>query len=101
VEDFGSEWVAALDRLELDVGLAEQMLAERRTLELPLWRTPTMHAPMPEDLVPRARLIHERQLAVVHALTRRATATSGQLALTSKMRSLIHPDIPVYVDLSA
>ncbi len=54
-------------------------------------RSRTLRAPLPEDLVPRARLIHERQLVVADALTRRASSTAQQLALT---RQDAHPGRP-------
>lgn len=101
MEDFRAQWVAALERLELDVGNAEQMLAERQRLELEPWVPPTLRAPIPDDLVPRARLIHERQLAVAHAMTQQVSSTTQRLSLTMRMRALVIPDVPVYIDLSA
>ena len=100
-QEWHSEWVAELDRLELDVQIAERMRAQHQSSELAPWTEPELRAPMPEDLVPRARLIHERQLAVAQALTRGASSTQQQLALTTKVRTLVVPDVPVYVDLSA
>jgi len=101
MDDFHAEWAAALDRLELDIEIAERMLADHQSVVPPPWSEPALRSPMPEDLVPRARLIHERQLAVAHAMTRRVSSTSRQLALTSKLRALVIPDVPVYVDVSA
>jgi hypothetical protein len=101
MQDFHAAWVGALDRLELDVDVAERMLADHQETGLISWVEPDLRAPLPEDLVPRARLIHERQLAVADALTRRASSTAQQLALTVKVRTLVVPDVPVYVDLSA
>ena len=60
-----------------------------------------MHGPMPEDLVPRARLILEKQLAVAHALTQKASSSARHLQLNEKLRTSMTPDIPVYVDVSA
>ena len=100
MHDFHARWVAELDRLELDVEIAERMLADHRSAEPVAWAAPELRAPLPEDLVPRARLIHERQLVVADALTRRVSSTARQLALTRRVRTLVVPDVPVYVDLS-
>ena len=100
-EDFHNAWVAELDRLELDLQVAERMLHSNQVEPLPTWTEPTMHGPMPEDLLPRARLILEQQLAVAHALTQKASSSAQQLQLTERLRGSMRPDIPVYVDLQA
>src|SRR5690606_38354792 len=64
-------WETELDRIELDVRMAERMLRSSDPQPLAEWAPPTIAVPLPEDLVPRARLLHERQLAVAHALTSR------------------------------
>jgi hypothetical protein len=103
-EAFRAAWVAALDRLEVDVELAEAMLAADRAAELaPVapWEPPVMRAPLPSDLEPRARLVLERQLAVAHRMTERLTETGRHRRLTQAIRDTAQPDIPIYVDLNA
>ena len=60
-------WETALDRLELDVLLAERMLAEpardHRLTHEP-WDEPTLSGPIPADLVERARSLRDRQARV-------------------------------------
>ena len=103
--DFHAEWVAELDRLEVDVSLAESMLsvdadAGELTPVTP-WAPPVMRAPLPSDLEPRARLVLERQLAIAHRLAARLTATGRHRRLTDAIRDTSAVDIPVYVDLNA
>ena len=103
-EDFRAAWVAELDRLEIDVEVAEAMLAADRAAELaPLapWEPPVMRAPLPSDLEPRARLVLERQLAVAYRMTERLTETGRHRRLTQAIRDTAQPDIPIYVDLNA
>jgi hypothetical protein len=73
-------WETALDRLELDVLLAERMLADPgrpRPATLEPWDEPTLSGPIPGDLVDRALALRERQLQVEAELAR-AVGTVGQ-----------------------
>lgn len=102
--DFHAAWVAELDRLEVDVELAEAMLAADRTAELtalPSWSPPPMRSPLPSDLEPRARLVLERQLAVAYRMTERLTENSRHRRLTQAIRDTAQPDVPIYIDMSA
>jgi hypothetical protein len=101
--EFHDAWVAELDRLEVDVALAEAMLAaDHMELEEPApWATPEMRGPLPADLEPRARLVLERQLAVAHLLAERLTRTDRHRRYTQAIRNTAHPEVPVYVDLQA
>lgn len=103
--DFHATWVAELDRLEVDITLAEALLCANEpalpmTL-LPAWRPPALRGPLPSDLEPRARLVLERQLAVASLVTERLTQVSRHRRLTQRVRDTGQPDIPVYIDLSA
>ena len=100
-DGFRAAWVAELERLEVDVALAEAMLVSNEPAPLPEWDPPAVRGPLPSDLEPRARLVLERQLAVAARLTERLTATGRQRQLTQRIRDTAHVDIPVYVDLSA
>jgi hypothetical protein len=102
--DFHAAWVAELDRLEVDVELAEAMIAADRALDLQAtapWSPPVMRGPLPSDLEPRARLVLERQLAVAHRMTERLTETGRHRRLTQAIRDTAQPDIPIYLDLNA
>jgi hypothetical protein len=100
--DFHAEWVGELERLEVDVALAEALLAaDAAPVTAAPWAPPVMRAPLPADLEPRARLILERQLAVAHLVTERLTANGRHRRLTQRIRDTASPDIPIYIDLSA
>ena len=102
--DFHAAWVAELDRLEVDVELAEAMIAADRALELEPaapWSPPVMRGPLPSDLGPRARLVLERQLAIAYRMTERLTETGRHRRLTQAIRDTAEPDIPIYLDLNA
>ncbi len=103
-ESFHAAWVAELDRLEVDIELAEAMLAADRAAALsppPPWSPPAMRGPLPSDLEPRARLVLERQLAVTYRMTERLTETGRHRRLTQAIRETAHPDLPIYLDLNA
>ena len=60
-------WETALDRLELDVLLAERMLADPAGSHRPThepWDEPTLSGPIPADLVERAKALRDRQARV-------------------------------------
>lgn len=100
--DFRAAWLAALERFEVDVELAESLLAADAEPDLlPDWAPPPVRGPLPSDLEPRARLVLERQLAVAHRISEKLTVTGRHRRYTQAVRATTHPDIPVYVDLSA
>lgn len=73
-------WETALDRLELDVMLAERTLADPsrdRQIAEP-WDEPTLAGPIPADLVERALEIRDRQLQVEAELVRAVGAARCQ-----------------------
>ena len=103
-EDFHAAWLAELDRLEVDVELAEAMLAADRAADLSPpapWEPPVIRGPLPSDLEPRARLVLERQLAVAYRMTERLTETGRHRRLTQAIRETAQPDLPIYLDLNA
>ena len=100
--EFHAAWVAALERLEVDVELAEAMLmVEHEVPALEAWEPPPVRGPLPADLEPRARLVLERQLAVAHRMAERLMENGRHRRYTQAVRSTFHPDLPVYVDLQA
>jgi hypothetical protein len=100
--DWGAEWAAALDELEMDVTAVETMLAdERRLAETPpanLWRPPTELGALPLELRPRADEILTRQLAAAEEIARRLTANRQQMAMTSRIETGEAVKRPVYLD---
>lgn len=101
-------WAAELDRLEMSLESAEALLRSPHAWLLHggqrgdrgCWQ-PQVRGVLPEDLLPRARLIHERQLAVARALAERALSTHRQNELARIIReSTCPPEVPVYVDVS-
>lgn len=101
VVSFRAEWESALDRLELDVELAEQLLVSATPVPPQPWEPPNLRGPMPEDLVPRARLLHERQLAAARDLALGAAANRRQVALANKVTATVPAEVPVYLDIIA
>lgn len=100
--DFRAAWVAELDRLELTVAQAEALLRSNDTAgELEPWEPPVMRGVLPSDLLPRARLLHERQLAVANLVAERVLTTARHRAYAGKVRENTPPAIPVYLDVSA
>jgi hypothetical protein len=95
-------WTAALDELELDVCLIEDMLAdEHRQTETPpadLWKPPTELGALPLELKPRADDIFTRQLKAAEEIARRLTANRQQLAMTARIETGEAVKRPVYVD---
>ncbi|MDQ4008771.1 MAG: hypothetical protein M3211_11805 [Actinomycetota bacterium] len=101
VVSFRAEWEAALDQLEMDVGLAEQLLVSATPIPPQPWQPPTLRGPMPDDLLPRARLLHERQLAAARDIALAAAATRRHVAFTNKVADTYSADVPVYLDVTA
>jgi uncharacterized membrane protein YccC len=96
---FRAEWEAALDRLEMDVEVAEQLLVSATPVPQP-WQPPNLRGPMPEDLMPRARLLHERQLRAARDIALAAAATRRHAALAAKVTDTYAADVPVYLDVT-
>jgi hypothetical protein len=99
-------WVAALDELELSLDDAERLLEGNHPgeAEIPLWKPPTIPAPIPDELLPRAEELVARQRDVIGATLRAMAAARQQLELVDKVAGLHGArtaDRPVYVDLSA
>lgn len=95
-------WETALDRLELDVILAERLLEDpTRSLPEP-WDEPQLNEPIPADLRERAIALAERQRRVQARLAAAMANTSREHEFTSRVeRATRRPDVPVYLDLRA
>ncbi|MGH3497786.1 MAG: hypothetical protein ACRDP1_10015 [Nocardioidaceae bacterium] len=102
VPEWHRAWVSALDALEQDVDDAERLLAANATPEPQVtWQPPLVHGPMPQDLLPRARLLLDRQLRACQDITGRMTHTRRQASLTGRLTSGAVPKAPVFLDLRA
>ena len=98
-------WETALDRLELDVMLAERTLADPsrdRQIAEP-WDEPMLAGPIPADLVERALEIRERQLQVEAELTRAVGAARCQHRFADRVDRATGrgPGRAVYLDIEA
>lgn len=105
-EDWHAAWVAALDELELTLEDTERLLKGNRPgeREIPLWTPPTLPAPIPDELLPRAEELVGRQRHAIAATLEAMAGAKQQLDLVDKvvgLRGARHADRPVYVDLSA
>ncbi|GAW51208.1 MULTISPECIES: hypothetical protein [unclassified Nocardioides] len=99
-------WENALDRLELEVDLAERLLADPTGEPVPdhePWDEPQFEGPIPAGLAERANAIRGRQRAVEAELVAALSATRRQHRFADRVdratgRRLDHA---VYVDLEA
>ncbi|GAA0917303.1 hypothetical protein [Virgisporangium aurantiacum] len=90
-ENWRSAWVAALDALDADVVLVEELLADaQRVRDLPLsdpWSPPAGLGPLPLDLRPRADAILARQLHATRQLTLAIAANRKQAAFAARVEA--------------
>ncbi|GAB6986972.1 hypothetical protein [Nocardioides pyridinolyticus] len=97
-----SRWAAALDRLELDVSLAERRLTDSDAPDPEPWSEPDLRGPIPEDLRPRARAVLARQQEVREQVAAAASSVRRQLDFTARVdRAVTPPARPVYLDVDA
>jgi hypothetical protein len=101
VATFHDAWVAALDALELDVTTAESLLRERSVAAPSPWTPPTLHGPLPQDLLPRARLLLDRQLTVSRQITGAMLSAGRHQKLAGQLLQPAGPPSPVYLDIQA
>jgi hypothetical protein len=95
-------WVAALDRLELDVDATERMLtglpvsvAESQEHR---WTAPTGIGPLPASLNERAMQINARQIEVARRVALALGATRREADLAHRLSQSTNDAPPVYVD---
>ncbi|GAB1694682.1 hypothetical protein [Krasilnikovia sp. M28-CT-15] len=98
-----SAWVGALDELEANVEVIEQMIRdEHRRQDLPEatpWEPPPGIGPIPLDLRPRAEGILARQLETAKAAALAITANRRQTAFAARIEvGTAGKAIPSYVD---
>jgi len=95
---WGAAWSAALDDLELELDRAERLLHSGHFDGPPTsWQPPAL-PPLPPELADRARAIHDRQLRVAAAMTRRLSDLSRQQAVVDRVHALSRDSRAYYVD---
>ena len=103
--DFHAEWVAELDRLEVDVELAEALLAADRAAaghRRPVERRRPCAGRCPPTSSPAPGSCSSGSSPSRYRLTERLTADRpAPSAAPSGSGTPPHPDVPIYVDLSA
>ncbi len=94
-------WEAALAQLELDVEVAERMLAHDHVPQpADPWAPPTNLGPLPAELADRARALLGRQLEVGRRLAEAALLAKRHGQVAQAMRA-VPPSVPVYIDTPA
>ena len=108
-EDFAGAWRHALDELELEVELAEDLLRAEHDRTDPsradllaglgattTWVPPVIRSPLPDTMRARAERILERQLTVTGRLSTAMTSSRKHLDVVER---LVPSDSrPMYVD---
>ena len=95
-------WETALDRLELDVILAERLLEDPSRPVPESWDEPQLTGPIPWDLRDRAIDIATRQRRVQEQLAERLSSVGRQHAFASRVQQATRAaGVPVYLDLQA
>lgn len=95
-------WETALDRLELDVLLAERKLRDPEAPDLDEWDEPDLVGPMPADLVDRALAILARQRVVRDQLAAQAEGLRRHQDFATRVdRATARSGRPVYLDVEA
>lgn len=95
-------WETALDRLELDVMRAEQLLGGVAVAPLEPWDEPELEGTMPADLLNRALELRARQERIQAALAARLGEVRRQHAFAERVdRATGRSEHPVYLDIGA
>lgn len=95
-------WREALDRLESHADRAEQMIRGLAAPAEPPWTPPTDLGPIPDEFVPRARQLLERQRRLMSAIPAVLDDNRAQQAVASRVSgATLAPQRPVYLDVSA
>jgi hypothetical protein len=95
-------WATALDRLELEVVLAERMLVDPSRPQPDAWHEPLLEGVIPVDLRERAIALQERQLHLQAELAALLAAVARQHEFANRVdRATRRPDRPVYLDVTA
>ncbi|MEO3935404.1 hypothetical protein V3N99_01480 [Dermatophilaceae bacterium Soc4.6] len=76
--DSARAWEVELDRLERAVLGIERRLQDAFPVELDEWVPPSPEVPLPAQLLPRARAIHDRQVRAMGDIARAMQRTGRQ-----------------------
>lgn len=99
-DDFATAWAAELALLELSVEQAEKLLAANATVgPVEPWSPPVGLGPLPEDLVPRAVAVLQRQLDVTASIVL-AVGGNRRQAKATALFDLADRSVPVFLDRS-
>jgi hypothetical protein len=95
-------WATALDRLELEVILAERRLEDPSRPPQDTWDEPDLHGPIPADLRDRALALRDRQQQVQLAMTTLLGTIGRQHDFASRVdRATRQAGKSVYLDVTA
>lgn len=95
-------WREALDRLEQHADRAEQMIRGLGDADLEPWAPPVDLGPIPDEFVPRARQLLERQQRLMAAIPSAMTGNRQQQQVASRVSNATQaPTASVYLDVSA
>ncbi len=96
-------WEVALDRLELDLVMAERLIRTGQPPTETPWDVPALDGPLPTDLLPRALELQARQTVVEASLREAMSATSKHRSFADRVNSKPVNGLvsSAYVDLSA
>ena len=95
-------WVVALDRLEVDVTLAERLADDPGLPSSDVWIEPQLAGPIPPALVDRARDLLVRQQRAQESLVAALAATGRQQDFTTKVdRATRRTEPSLYLDVTA
>ena len=95
-------WREALDRLEAHADRAEGLIRGLASDDAPPWAPPADLGPMPEEFIPRARLLLERQQHLMAAIPSILADTRQQQRLADRVSdATVGPAAPVYLDVTA
>jgi len=97
-----SAWAVALDDLEREVERAEHLPATSDVEHVAEWVPPTGIGPLPHHLVARARLLADRQRAVIARIAPLLHDTRQRLQVSQRIGdATAQRTTPVYVDVTA
>lgn len=95
-------WATALDRLELEVILAERRLEDPSRPAPDTWDEPQLEGPIPADLRERALALRERQHRVRVSMTTMLGTIGRQHDFANRVdRATRVPAPAVYLDINA
>lgn len=95
-------WREALDRLEAHADRAEQMISGEVSTSEPPWMPPTDLGPIPDEFLPRARQLLERQQRLMAAIPAMLSDKHQQRRVADRVAgATTAPARPVYLDVTA